>query len=39
MTTYKGPLIKYITLEGEGVRVGLTVYDRGWVQEQVTSHF
>ena len=25
----KGPSIKYVTLEGEGVREGVTVCDRG----------
>ena len=25
----KGPFIKYVTLEGEGVREGVTVCDRG----------
>ena len=32
----KGPSIKYVTLEGEGVREGVTVCDRGG-QEYVTS--
>jgi len=32
--------MKYVTLEGEGVREGVTVCDRGeGVQEHVTSHF
>jgi len=35
-----GPSIKYVTLEGEGVREGVTFCDsgRGGVQEHVTSH-
>jgi len=33
-----GPSIKYVTLEGEGVR-GVTVCDRGGVQWHDTSHF
>ena len=32
-----GPSIKYVTLEGEGVREGVTVCDRGRGQEHVTS--
>jgi len=28
-TSSKGPSIKYVTLEEEGVRVGVTVCDRG----------
>ena len=35
----KGPSIKYVTLEGEGVRKGVTVCDKGkGDQEHVTSH-
>ena len=33
-----GPSIKYVTLDGEGVRESVTVCDRGRVQEHVTSH-
>ena len=29
MIVRKGPSIKYVTLEGEGVREGVTVCDRG----------
>src|SRR6218665_918537 len=39
-TTFKkgeGPSIKYVTLEGEGVRECVTVCDRGGGQEHVTS--
>ena len=32
-----GPPIKYVTLEGEGIREGVTVCDRGG-KEHVTSH-
>src|SRR6218665_970778 len=36
----KGPSIKYVTLEGEGVREGVIVCDRRkGVQEHVTSSF
>jgi len=34
---YWGPSIKYVTLEGEGVREGGTVCDGEGVQEHVTS--
>ena len=37
-TSSKGPSIKYVTLEEEGVRVGVTVCDRGrGGQANVTS--
>ena len=32
------PSIKYVTLEGEGDREGVTVCDRGGGREPVTSH-
>ena len=33
----RGPSIKYVTLEGEEVREGVTVCDRGGGKEHVTS--
>ena len=33
----KGPSIKYVTLEGEGIRESVTVCDRAGGQEHVTS--
>jgi len=36
-TPHKRPPIKYVTLEGKGVRVDVTVCDRGRSQEHVTS--
>ena len=35
---HRGPSIKYVTLEGEGVREGVTFCDRGRGKELVTSH-
>ena len=37
--TPKGTSIKYVTLEGKGVREGVTVCDRGRGQDHVTSGF
>src|SRR6218665_1414846 len=37
MRRSQGPSIKYVTLEGEGVREDVTVCDRGEGQEHVTS--
>jgi len=36
--SYNDEHIKDVTLEGEGVRDGVTVCDRGGGQEPVTSH-
>jgi len=36
-TNVKGPSIKHVTLEGEGVQEGATVCDRG-LKEHVASH-